>query len=95
MSVGLELLFRRIAIFAARHAGYGYEKAFKTTLRAHRFFENVPVENEVFAELTDSLMEMPAIAHLAIRGALADPSDDVVTAAQSVLALHPDLRERV
>ena len=88
-------LFRKIAGFAAARSGPGYETAFKTSLRAHRFFEEGNQSNTVFAELTDSVNEMPAIAHLALRGALADPDEDVHRAAESVLSRHPEVRPRV
>lgn len=87
--------FRRLAVFALRHAGRGYVEAFGATIRSARFFRDVPPQREVFVGLSDSLTEIPQIAHLAVRGALSDPDPAVVNAGEALLSISPGLSERV
>lgn len=87
----LQRAFLRLAIFALRHSGRGYLEAFRSTVASTRFFDDTPSSNELFVQLADSISEMPAIAHLAVRGALADPSPEVVRAGQALLQIYPDL----
>jgi hypothetical protein len=87
----VERAFRSVAVFALRRSGRGYLDAFQSAVGATRFFQDTPTDNVLFVELADAVTEMPAIAHLAVRGALADPSPDVVRAGRSVLQIYPDL----
>lgn len=90
-------VFRRIAMYAINRSGPGYREAVATALSAHRFFAADASEgaSRVYMELSDSVREMPNIAHLAVRGALADRRPDVVAAGNVVLAQQPALVERV
>lgn len=86
-----ESAFRRLAVYALKHAGHGYFEAYRATAKSSRFARDVPSERSLFVSLADSVHEMPQIAHLAVRGALADDNPAVVSAGETVLRLYPEL----